>query len=94
MSKVPPLTEVSQPKPQSIQVVCTIINGAGVQMTTLQDEDATHLSIYIRQTDGTCVWQRDYGRKASGAYNLAITYAAQLSMEHFVPIEPIPGDIK
>jgi hypothetical protein len=86
------LSEDSQVKPVSIQVTATILNGGGVTMCALGDKERTHMSVYIRYTDGTVVWQADFSAKQPNAYTAAVMRAARFSMKLGVPIEPIPGD--
>jgi len=78
--------------PVSVQVTATVVNGGGVEMCVLGDKDRTHISVYVRYSDGTVQWQSDFSVKHHNAYTAAVIYAAKLSMRYGIPIEPIVGD--
>lgn len=54
-------------------------------------ERATHWSVYLRNSEGLVTWQKDFSCEEYDEMTktLAILYAAKLSREHFIPIEPI-----
>lgn len=74
----------------SIQVQTTIQRGSEVEACASDDNEATHWSVYTRNTAGLAEWVADYGinRNAASAKSRAFLKAARLSQKHGVPIEP------
>lgn len=88
--------EYPQPKPEpkvaSIQVAATRQSADRFEVVGENAIDRTHWSVYLRDKEGLVTHVEDYKISGFGgpARADALQHAAALSMEHQVPIEPIP----
>ncbi|QOC57968.1 hypothetical protein phiK7B1_113 [Pseudomonas phage phiK7B1] len=75
----------------SIQVQTTRLTGGGAETVPYLDGKATHWSVYVRYKNGEVQWLADtpVDRCSSEGRRTALVFAAELSMEHGVPIEKI-----
>lgn len=77
----------------AIQVMNTMETDQGFEMVTHKSPEAQFYSVYLRAKDGSCKIVEDYPLSMpglfTGAYTAAMVKAAELSMEHNVPIEAI-----
>lgn len=76
----------------SVQVQTVICNGGGVHVVTMNDKKATDWALYGRLPDGSVEWLQDipiHEVNPAKYFTQAMVAAAQVSMEHFIPIEPV-----
>jgi len=79
---------------QSIQVAATSHSSCDIHVVEEQHPLKTHYSVYLRDKDGLCEHVEDFScdhtlHQQAMARMQAVYLAANLSMQHQVPIEPI-----
>lgn len=87
-----PDAQVSKSQVASIQVAATRRNDDGFEVVGENDVGRTHWSVYLRDEEGLVTHVEDYKISGFGgpARAEALQHAAGLSIQHQVPIEPIP----
>ena len=91
-----PVTQISnctrKAQVASIQVAATRQSDNGFEVVGENDVGRTHWSVYLRDEEGLVTHVEDYKISGFGgpARADALQHAAALSMEHQVPVEPIP----
>lgn len=75
---------------KSVRVQTVRCSGAGVAEVPMNSLAATHWSLYGRKPDGELVWMHDIAIHENDPpkyYTKAMVSAAQISMDHNIPIE-------
>lgn len=74
---------------QSIQIIFTKQDGTSVERC--EQNEATHCSVYLRDSEGICKAHKDFPGNSGLAKMAALICAAKLSMSLQVPIEQEAG---
>lgn len=74
----------------AIQVAQTKEWGENFEVVPRETNAGTHWSLYLRFDNGEAEHVVDFARNAGRAFDNACKAAVQLSIDHQVPIEPIP----